>query len=65
MYAPHPHPAQLSDEDPHLSLRHYQSVLEIHTIQNKGKESATGLDSDSDADIKGTIARVLISMVEI
>jgi len=32
---------------------------------DRSKERATGLDSDSDADIKGRIVRVLIGMVEI
>jgi hypothetical protein len=59
--------AQLSDEDPHLALRYYQSALDILTAQSKGKERATesSLDFDPDTDIKGTIVRVLISMVEI
>jgi hypothetical protein len=65
MYTSYLHLAQLSDEDPHLGLRHYQSALDILTAQNKGKERATGSDSDSDADVKGTIVRVLISMAEI
>jgi len=61
------HLAQLSDEDPHLALRYYQSALDLLTAQSKGKERATGSgrDSDSDADMKGTIVRVLISMVEV
>jgi len=61
-YAPYLHLAQLSDEVPRLSLWHYQSAL---AAQNKRKERATGLDSDSGAEIKGRIVRVLISMVEI
>jgi len=61
-YAPYLHLAQLSDENPRLSRWHYQSAL---AAQNKRKERATGLDSDSDADIKGRIVRVLIGMVEI
>ena len=64
-HTPYLHLAQLSDEDPHLALRHYQSALDILVTQDKGKERATGSDSDSDADVKGTIVRVLISMVEI
>ena len=58
--------AQLSDEDPHLALQHYQSALDILTSQRKGKERA-GPDSDSDPDfeIKGTVVKVLISMVEV
>ena len=66
MYTSYLHLAQLSD-DPHLALRHYQSALDILTVQSKGKERATGLgcDSDSDYDIRGTIVRVLISMVEV
>ena len=64
-HAPYLHLAQLSDEDPLLALRHYQSALDILTAQNKGKERATESESDSDADVKGTIVRVLISMVEI
>ena len=66
-YTSHLHLAQLSDEDPHLALRHYQSALDILTAQNKGKERAVGpgSDSDPDSDVKGTIVRVLISMVEI
>ena len=66
-YTAYLHLAQLSDEDPHLALRHYQSALDILTALNKGKEraAAPGEDSDPDADIRGTIVRVLISMVEI
>ena len=67
-YSSYLHLAQLSDEDPHLALRHYQSALDILTAQNKGKERAVGSEPDSegsDADTKGTIVRVLISMVEI
>jgi len=59
--------AQLSDGDPHLALQYYQSALDILTAQSKGKERATGsgCNSDSDADIKAMIVRVLISMVEV
>lgn len=66
-YTPYLHLAQLSDEDPHLALRYYQSALDILTAQIKGKERATESSSDSypDADVKGTVVRVLISMVEI
>ena len=64
-YAPYLHLAQLNDEDPHLALRYYQSALDILTAQNKGKERAMESNTDTDADIKGTIVRALISMVEI
>ena len=66
-YTAYLHLAQLSDEDPHLALRHYQSALDILTALNKGKERATAPNegSDPDADIIGTTVRVLISMVEI
>jgi len=59
------HLAQLNDGDPHLALRHYQSALDILSAHDKGKERVTGSGFDSGADIKGTITRVLISMVEI
>lgn len=60
--------AQLSEDDPHAALRHYQSAVDLMTIQLKGKERATdaaGAGNDDDADVRRNIVRALVGMVEI
>ncbi|KAL4248055.1 TPR-like protein [Abortiporus biennis] len=59
--------AQLSDEDPHLALQHYQAAIDILNGQLKGKERAVdtaGVPED-EAELKKSIVRALIGMVEI
>ncbi|KAI0635934.1 hypothetical protein C8Q77DRAFT_1100465 [Trametes polyzona] len=59
--------AQLSDDDPHLALKHYQAAVDILSGQLKGKERAVDPvgTSDDEAEIKRNIVRALIGMVEI
>lgn len=60
--------AQLSDDDPQVALQHYQSAVNVLTIQLKGKERATAEPDSWDADernLKNSIVRALIGMVEI
>jgi len=59
--------AQLSDDDPRLALRYYQSAVDLLTGQLKGKERALqSAKSDTDeAELKQNIVRALIGMVEI
>ena len=59
--------AQLSDEDPQVALQYYQSAVDILTGQLKGKERAvdpSGINDD-DAELRRSIVRALIGMVEI
>ncbi|CCM01385.1 uncharacterized protein FIBRA_03436 [Fibroporia radiculosa] len=58
--------AQLSD-DPHAALKHYQAAVDVLTVQLKGKDRAvdSASTSDDDADVKHSIVRALIGMVEI
>ncbi|KAI0833481.1 hypothetical protein BC628DRAFT_1406501 [Trametes gibbosa] len=59
--------AQLSDDDPHLALKHYQAAVDILSGQLKGKERAVDSTptNDDDAEVKRNIVRALIGMVEI
>ena len=59
--------AQLSDDDPHLALKHYQTAVDILSGQLKGKERAVNAPdtSDDDAETRRSIVRALIGMVEI
>ncbi|RDX57294.1 TPR-like protein [Lentinus brumalis] len=59
--------AQLSDDDPHLALRHYQSAIDILSGQLKGKERAVDPagSNDDEAETRRSIVRALIGMVEI
>lgn len=61
--------AQLSDEDPHAALKHYQSAVDILMAQlhSKGKERAidSGGNNDNDEEAKKNAVRALIGMVEI
>jgi len=47
-------------------LQHYQSAIDVLTLQLKGKEPAveTGIDGD-EAELKIHIVRALVGMVEI
>ncbi|KAH8118077.1 hypothetical protein DFH11DRAFT_1724053 [Phellopilus nigrolimitatus] len=71
--APNPPPpsahlylAQLSDEDPHLALKHYEAAVGILHGQLKGKEKARGeYAGESELDVRRNIVRVLVAMVEI
>ncbi|KAI5119440.1 hypothetical protein M0805_008379 [Coniferiporia weirii] len=71
--APNPPPpsahlylAQLSEEDPHLALNHYDAAVGILHGQLKGKERVIGEDTgESEVDIRKNIVRVLVAMVEI
>lgn len=70
--APNPPPAsaylylaQLSDENPRAALGYFNSAVEVLQPQLKGKDRANG-DADSDeTEIRATIVRALIGMVEI
>ncbi|KAJ8461797.1 hypothetical protein ONZ51_g11309 [Trametes cubensis] len=59
--------AQLSDDDPHLALKHYQAAVDILSAQLKGKERAVDLvgATDDESELKRNIVRALIGMVEI
>lgn len=58
--------AQLSDDDPRLSLQHYQAAIDILLIQLKGKERATDESGKNDeAELKTNIVRALVGQVEI
>ncbi|KAI0649106.1 hypothetical protein C8Q79DRAFT_1109415 [Trametes meyenii] len=59
--------AQLSDDDPHLALKHYQAAVDILSAQLKGKERAVDptTTDDDEAEVKRNIVRALIGMVEI
>jgi len=59
--------AQLSVDDPHLALKHYQAAVDILTGQLKGKDRATdGLGQiDDEGELKRNIVRALIGMVEL
>ncbi|KAI0359859.1 TPR-like protein [Trametes cingulata] len=59
--------AQLSDDDPHLALKHYQAAVDILSAQLKGKERAVDPvgPGDDEAELKRNIVRALIGMVEI
>ncbi|TFK47776.1 TPR-like protein [Heliocybe sulcata] len=58
--------AQLNDDHPRLALRHYQSAVDMITVQLKGKERAVDvIAGKDDASLKSTAVQALISMVEI
>jgi len=59
--------AQLTDDDPHAALAHYQSAIDLLQTQLKGKSVASGNeDEDGDeAEVKGNIVRAFLGMVEI
>lgn len=59
--------AQLSEDDPHGALRHYQSAVDLMTSQLKGKERATDAAGvgDDEVEVRRNIVRALIGMVEI
>ncbi|EMD31322.1 hypothetical protein CERSUDRAFT_119884 [Gelatoporia subvermispora B] len=59
--------AQLSDDDPHLALQHYQAAVDILTARLKGKDRATDSASltDDESEMQRNVVRALIGMVEI
>ncbi|KAH9838479.1 uncharacterized protein C8Q71DRAFT_832634 [Rhodofomes roseus] len=58
--------AQLCD-DPHSALEHYQAAVDILNSQLKGKERATDplVTADDEKELRQSIVRALIGMVEI
>lgn len=71
--APNPPPpsahlylAQLSEDNPHTALKHYEAAVGLLHGQLKGKERATPENScETELDIRRNIVRVLVAMVEI
>lgn len=65
--AAHLYLAQLSDDDPQMALKHFAAAVDILTLQLKGKDRATDVNSvKSDEDeTRRTIVRALIGQVEI
>ena len=58
--------AQLAENDPRLSLQHYQAAVNILLGLLKGKDRAIDENSKNDeAEIKSNIVRALVSQVEI
>ncbi|KDQ59230.1 hypothetical protein JAAARDRAFT_33954 [Jaapia argillacea MUCL 33604] len=57
--------AQLSDDDPHRALQHYQAAVDILSAQLKGKERAVDSTREDESSIKANIVRALVGMVEI
>jgi tetratricopeptide (TPR) repeat protein len=60
--------AQLTDDDSHAALAHYQSAIDLLQTQLKGKSISTGntsKDDDDDDEIKGNIVRAYLGMIEI
>ncbi|KAH0833334.1 hypothetical protein J3R83DRAFT_12402 [Lanmaoa asiatica] len=58
--------AQLTDDDPHAALAHYQSAIDLLQTQLKGKSISTGNPSEEDdSEIKGNIVRAYLGMIEI
>ena len=58
--------AQLSDDDPHAALSHYQTAIDILQSQLKGKSvPARDQVEDEDDEIKSNIVRAYLGMVEI
>src|ERR1700729_3976447 len=56
--------AQLTDDDPHTGLSHYQHAIDILVIQLKGKERADDAQTD-ESELKSNIVRAYVGMVEI
>lgn len=58
--------AQLSEDDPHTALKHYEAAVAILHAQLKGKDRAVDdVTGESEADIRKNLVRVLVAMVEI
>ncbi|KIK63093.1 hypothetical protein GYMLUDRAFT_41404 [Collybiopsis luxurians FD-317 M1] len=58
--------AQLSDDEPKLALKHYQTAVELLSAQLKGKERAGSNGSnDDEIELKSNIVRALIGQVEV
>jgi len=56
--------AQLSEEDPHGALQHYNAAVNILSAQLKGKEKAAEGDAD-ELELRSNIVRALVGQVEI
>ncbi|KIJ14465.1 hypothetical protein PAXINDRAFT_12828 [Paxillus involutus ATCC 200175] len=58
--------AQLTDDDPHTAIAHYQAAIDILQTQLKGKSISSGnTEDDNDSEIKSNIIRAYLGMVEI
>ncbi|KAF8135097.1 hypothetical protein EV363DRAFT_1213131 [Boletus edulis] len=59
--------AQLTNDDPHAALAHYQSAIDLLQTQLKGKSISTGnaSEDDDEAEVKGNIVRAYLGMIEI
>ncbi|KAF9223373.1 hypothetical protein BS17DRAFT_781757 [Gyrodon lividus] len=58
--------AQLTDDDPHAALAHYQAAVDTLQTQLKGKSISRGnMEDDDDHEIKSNIIRAYLGMVEI
>ncbi|OCH94383.1 TPR-like protein [Obba rivulosa] len=59
--------AQLSDDDPHIALQHYQAAVDILVAQLKGKDRASdpAALTDDETEMRRNVVRALIGMVEI
>ncbi|KAF8840186.1 hypothetical protein BDN67DRAFT_968893 [Paxillus ammoniavirescens] len=58
--------AQLTDDDPHTAIAHYQAAIDILQMQLKGKSISSGnTEDDNDSEIKSNIIRAYLGMVEI
>ncbi|KAF8442309.1 hypothetical protein L210DRAFT_3611731 [Boletus edulis BED1] len=59
--------AQLTDDDPHAALAHYQSAIDLLQTQLKGKSISTGnaSEDEDEAEVKGNIVRAYLGMIEI
>lgn len=60
------HLAQLSDDDPHAGLSHYQTAIDLLHAQLKGKSPVvSNVDDDDDSETKSNIVRAYLGMIEI
>lgn len=58
--------AQLSDDDPHQALRHFQAAIDLLNHQLKGKSPASlGKDVTNEDEIRQNIVRALVGQVEL
>jgi hypothetical protein len=59
--------AQLTDDDPHTALSHYQHAIDILAVQLKGKERADNSNTrnEDSPELKANIVRAHVGMVEI
>lgn len=57
--------AQLSEDDPHRALAHYQAAIDIFQVQLKGKGRHNANGEDVESELRKTTVRALVAMVEI